>query len=225
LKFLTRHGYIYTNGSHWTQKHLNWLRSLEFYQPLLRDVFDSYFTQMQHCLQRLDSLDKEVRKLAESKPYKQIVSLMCCFYGIDILTAVTVVTEIFEFGRFSTPGELMSYLGLTCSENSSGQKEGKGSITKTGNKRVRRLLIEASWHYRHPYNANNKTLKKRRKGQPQWAIDIADKAAQRLRKRYWYLINQGKPPCVANVAIARELAGFIWALFKEYEVRRHKKAA
>lgn len=225
LKFLTRHGYIYTNGSHWTQKHLNWLRSLEFDQPLLRDVFDSYFTQMQHSLQRLDSLDKEVRKLAETKPYKQVVSLMCCFYGIDILTAATVVTEIFEFGRFSTPGELMSYLGLTCSENSSGQKEGKGSITKTGNKRVRRLLIEASWHYRHPYNANNKTLKKRRKGQPQWAIDIADKAARRLRKRYWYLINQGKPPCVANVAIARELAGFIWALFKEYELRRHKKAA
>jgi len=150
---------------------------------------------------------------------------MRCFHGIDTLTAITVITEIFEFGRFSTPGELMSYLGLTCSEDSSGQKERRGSITKAGNKRVRRLLIEASWHYRHPYITRSKVLRERRKDQPQWAIDIADKAGQRLRKRYWYLINHGKSPCVAAVAIARELAGFIWSLFNEYQIRNQGKAA
>jgi transposase len=225
LKFLVRHGYVYRDGNHWTLKHFRWLRSLEFDLLSLRDVFDSYFTEMQHCLQRLDSLDKEVVKLSESKPYKKIVGLLRCFHGIDTLSAITMITEIFEFGRFSTPGELMSYLGLTCSEDSSGQKERKGSITKAGNKRVRRLLIEASWHYRHPYVATSRSLKQRRKEQPQWAIDIADRAGQRLRKRYWYLINHGKAPCVAAVAIARELAGFIWSIFNEYEIRNQEEAA
>ena len=225
LKFLVRHGYVYRDGNHWTLKHFRWLRSLEFDLHSLRDVFDSYFTEMQHCLQRLDSLDKEVVKLSESKPYKEVVGLLRCFNGIDTLSAITVITEIFEFGRFSTPGELMSYLGLTCSEDSIGQKERKGSITKAGNKRVRRLLIEASWHYRHPYVATSRSLKQRRKEQPQWAIDIADRAGQRLRKRYWYLINHGKAPCVATVAIARELAGFIWSVFNEYEIRNQEEAA
>lgn len=225
LKFLTRHGYVYTDGNHWTLKHLRWLRTLVFEQPLLRDVFDGYFTEMQHCLQRLDSLDRDVETLSKSEPYREVVGLLRCFHGIDTLTAITVITEIFEFGRFSTPGELMSYLGLTCSEASSGDKDRKGSITKAGNKRVRRLLVEASWHYRHPYSTTSKALRERRKDQPQWAIDIADKAGQRLRKRYWHLVNNGKMPCKATVAVARELAGFIWSLFNEYQTRKQDKAA
>jgi len=225
LKFLTRHGYVYTDGEHWTQKHLRWLRSLEFEQPLLRDVFDSYFTEMQHCIQRLDSLDKQVEQLAQSEPYKETVGLLRCFHGIDTLTAIGIITEIFDFGRFSSPGELMSYLGLTPSESSSGEKQHKGPITKTGNKRVRRLLIEAAWHYRRPYIARSKALRQRRKDQPQWVIDIADRAGQRLRKRYWHLINSGKIPCKATVAIARELAGFIWSVFREYQIRNQEKAA
>lgn len=225
LKFLTRHGYLYSDGEHWTQKHLRWLRSLEFEQPLLRDVFDSYFTEMQHCIQRLDSLDKQVEQLAQSEPYKETVGLLRCFHGIDTLTAIGIITEIFDFGRFSSPGELMSYLGLTPSESSSGEKQNKGPITKTGNKRVRRLLIEAAWHYRHPYIARSKALRQRRKDQPQWVIDIADRAGQRLRKRYWHLINSGKIPCKATVAIARELAGFVWSVFREYQIRNQEKAA
>jgi transposase len=223
-KFLTRHGYIYMKGRHWTQKHLCWLRSLEFEQPLLRDVFDSYYTEMQHCMQRLASLDKQLEQLAQSQPYKEVVGLLRCFHGIETLTAITIITEIFNFGRFSNPRELMSYLGLTPSESSSGDKQKKGPITKTGNKRVRRLLLEASWHYRHPCNVS-KALRQRRKNQPQWAIDIADRAGQRLRKRYWYLTNRGKIPCKAAIAVARELAAFIWSLFREHQVRNIDKVA
>jgi transposase len=156
------------------------------------------------CKCAVIALDKEVEKLAESETYKEVVGLLRCFHGIDTLTAITIITEIFDFGRFSSPGELMSYLGLTCSESSTGEKEHKGSITKAGNKRVRRLLIEAAWHYRHPYISRSKALRQRRKDQPQWVIDIADRAGQRLRKRYWYLINRGKMPCKATVAVARE---------------------
>lgn len=224
LKLLVRHGYVYTKGAHWTQRHINWLGSLEFDQEILAETFDSYFAEMQHCQQRLAGLDARVRKLAESEPYKKVVGLLCCFYGIDTLTAITFMTEIFEFGRFSSPRDLMSYLGLTCAESSSGEKQRKGSITKTGNKRVRRLLIESSWHYRHA-SRPGQSLRSRRKGQPQWAIDIADRAAERLRKRYRYLIHRGKPPCVAVTAVARELAGFIWSLFKEYQRRNEKQAA
>ena len=224
LKFLTRHGYIYTEGDNWTCRHLRWLRSLEFEEPLLKEVFDSYFTEMQHCIQRLSSLAKQVEQLAESEPYRELVGLLKCFHGVQTLTAISIITEVFDFGRFSSPRDLMSYLGLTPLESSSGDKQKKGPITKSGNKRVRRLLVEVSWHYRHPYHIS-KTLRQRRNNQPQWVIDIADRAGHRLRKRYWYLINRGKMPCKAATAVARELVGFIWSVFREYELRNMEKAA
>jgi len=219
LKFLTRHGYVYRQGRHWTQRHIAWLRSLEFTEPMLKDVFESYFNQMIYCAGRLENLDKEVALLADSKEYKELVGLLCCYHGIDTLTAITIITEIFEFGRFESPRHLMSYLGLTPSEDSSGDKQKKGSITKTGNKRIRRLLNEASWHYRHMY-VPSAALKKRRKGQPKWAIEIADAAGRRLSKRHRYLIHKGKMPCKANIAVARELAGFIWFTITQYHARK-----
>ncbi len=218
VKLLTRHGYVYTEGDHWTQKHFRWMESLQFDIGRLREVFDSYFTELHHCMQRLESLNREVEVLAQEEPYKEIVGLLRCFHSIDTLTATTLVTELFDLGRFASPRELMSYLGLTPSEDSSGQKEKKGRITKTGNKRIRRVLVQASWNYRHPCKIGA-TLRKRRVGQPQWAIDIADRARHRLRKRYWHLINHGKTSCKATVAVARELVGFIWAVFREYEIR------
>jgi transposase len=224
LKFLTRHGYVYREGGHWTQKHITWLRALEFTESMLTNVFESYFDEMIYCIGRLKNLDREVEQLANSKEYKQTVGLLCCFHGISTLTAITVITEIFEFGRFESPRHLMSYLGLTPSENSSGEKQRKGAITKTGNKRIRRLLNETAWHYRHMY-APSTVLKKRRKGQPQWAVEIADAAGRRLSKRHRHLTNNGKIPCKANIAVARELAGFIWFMVTQYNARKNTKDA
>lgn len=222
LKFLTRHGYVYSNGHHWTQKHIAWLRTIEFTEPMLTSVFENYFNEMIYCIGRLEALDKEVELLAGSAEYKEIVGLLRCHHGIETLTAITIITEIFEFGRFESPRHLMSYLGLTPSEDSSGDKQKKGSITKTGNKRVRRLLNESAWHYRHRY-VPSAVLKKRRKGQPQWAIDIADAAGRRLSKRHRHLVNNGKMPCKANIAVARELAGFIWFTVTQYHARKNTK--
>ena len=224
LKFLSRHGYVYREGYHWTQKHIAWLRAIEFSEPMLTSVFENYFNEMIYCIGRLKALDKEVELLADSEEYKEIVGLLRCFHGIDTLTAVTILTEIFEFGRFESPRHLMSYLGLTPSEDSSGDKQKKGSITKTGNKRVRRLLNEAAWHYRHRY-VPSKALKQRRKGQPQWAVEIADAAGRRLSKRHRHLVNNGKMPCKANIAVARELAGFIWFAVTQYHARNNTKGA
>jgi len=224
IKFLTRHGYVYTDGRHWTKKHIAWLRTIEFADSMLTNVFDSYFNDMIYCVQRLEELDKQVGLLADSQPYKKIVGLLCCLHGVDTLTAITILTEIFAFGRFESPRHLMSYLGLTPSEDSSGDKQKKGGITKAGNKRIRRLLNETAWHYRHRYVPST-VLKKRRKDQPKWAIDIADAAGRRLSKRHRYLINKGKMPCKANIAVARELAGFIWFIVIQYEARKNVKDA
>lgn len=222
LKLLTRHGFVYHDGNHWTQKHIAWIRAVKFEEPMLTKAFGNYFDEMIYCIGRLENIDREVEILAESEEYKEIVELMCCFHGIKTLTAITVLTEIFEFGRFETPRQLMSYLGLTPSEDSSGEKEKKGSITKAGNKRVRRLLNETAWHYRHRY-VPSKTLKKRREGQPQWAVEIADTAGRRLSKRHRDLINKNKMPCKANIAVARELAGFIWFMMTQYQARKNIK--
>jgi len=224
LKLLTRHGYVYTDGRHWTQKHITWLRTVEFAESTLTNVFENYFNEMIYCIGRLENLDKEVGLLAGSPEYKEIVGLLCCYHGIDTLTAITIITEIFEFGRFESPRHLMSYLGLTPSEDSSGENQKKGAITKAGNKRIRRLLNETSWHYRHRY-VPSAALKKRRKGQPQWAIEIADTAGRRLSTRHRYLTNKGKMPCKANIAVARELAGFIWFTVTQYQARKNTNDA
>ncbi len=224
VKFLTRHGYIYRDGRHWTKKHFQWLGSLQFDESKLREVFDHYSVQLQHCMQRLETLDKEVKSLAESSDYKEIVGLLRCFRGIDTLTAITLITEIIDFGRFSSPRKLMHYLGLVPSEYSSDETHKRGGITKTGNKRVRRLLVESSWHYRHRAWVS-KDLKRRRQDQPEWGIAIADQAMSRLHKRYWRLQDRGKLPSKVVVAIARELAGFIWAVLREHQLRQEGQAA
>lgn len=224
LGLLTRHGYIFRAGNNWTQKHIAWIRTIQFTDPMLTKVLDDYFAHMIYCTGRLENLDKELGLLAGTDKYKDTVGLLRCFHGIDTVTAITVIAEIFEFGRFETARHLMSYLGLTPSEESSGEKQRKGAITKAGNRRVRRLLNESAWHYRHRY-CPSKALKERREGQPAWAIGIADAAGRRLSKRHRDLVNNGKMKCKANIAVARELAGFIWAIMTEYQARQNVKDA
>jgi len=177
---------------------------------------------MRHCLQRVKTLDRELEKLAQSEDYREVVGILRCFYRIETLTAISIIAEVFDFGRFASARAFMSYIGLTPSESSSGEKEHKGPITKTGNKRARRLLTEAAWHHRHGHTVST-ALRKRREGQPQWAIDIADRAWVRLRKRYRRLVHRGKLPCKVTTVVARELAGFIWSVLVEYEARKKRK--
>jgi transposase len=222
LKFLTRHGFIYTKGKTWTQKHKDWLTSVRFDQPLLQEVYQNYLEELTICNHHLSQLDKEVMHLSESQPYRELVGLLRCCRGIDTLTAISLLTEIFDFGRFATARELMSYLGLTPSEDSSGESRRRGNIGKNGNKRARRLLSEAAWHYRHPYKVGQ-VLRRRRENQPGWAIAMADKAGYRLSRRFSRLVNRGKVPCKAVIAVARELSGFIWAMLRTHEAYQASK--
>jgi transposase len=136
-----------------------------------------------------------------------------CFRGIDTLTPMCLVAELHSFMRFDSARGLMAYLGLVPSEHSSGGKEHRGEITKTGNRHVRRLLIEAAWHYRH--RPSTLSLTKRRQGQPPRVVAIADKAMQRLNRRFTRMLERGTPRPKVVVAIARELTGFVWAAMRQ----------
>jgi transposase len=120
-RLLVRHGCIYQDGSLWTGKHAAWLQTLVFDQPRVRTVFEEYRSELEHCDQRLESLDKQLAQLATSERYREAVAALRCFRGIDTLTAITLLTEIYSFGRFSSPRALMAYLGVTPSEHSSGE--------------------------------------------------------------------------------------------------------
>jgi transposase len=210
-KWLLRHGMVYGAGRKaWTKAHRQWLRTLCFDNVIERMTFDEYLLGVEHLEERLARLDEQLEVVAQHERYREPIAYLRCFRGIDTVTAVGIVAELHDFRRFHSPRELMSYVGLTASEHSSGEKDKRGGITKAGNSHVRRLLVEASWHYRHRPSVGHR-LRKRREGQPTSVICIADKAQQRLNRRYRRLTERGKNPNVALVAVARELVGFIWA--------------
>ncbi len=213
LKFLLRRGLYYSQGQHWTLRHLEWLGAVRLEDALAQEVLTRYVRELSHRQERLAELDQRVEAVAQEAPYRQSVGWLRCLQGMDTLTALTVLAELYTLDRFASPRKLMGYLGLTPSEDSSGPTVRRGPITKAGNRRVRRLLIEAGWHQRHRGTAS-KALKARRKGQPAWVVAIAEKAQERLHRRYWRLSARGKPANQVVTAVARELAGFVWALLQ-----------
>jgi len=210
-KLLLRRGMVYGGGKKaWTQTHRKWLRTLQFDHASDQAAFDDYLLAIEQVEERIKTLEQRMQATAESEPYAKPVGWLRCFRGIDTVTALSLVAELHGIERFPSPRELMAYLGLVPSEHSSAERSRRGAITKAGNSHARRLLVEASWHYRHPPGLGL-ALKERRTGQPAAVIAIADKAQQRLYRRQRHLVARGKLPTQAVVAAARELSGFIWA--------------
>jgi transposase len=166
---------------------------------------------------RLQELDARLAEIAETEPYREPVGWLRCFRGIDTLTAMLILAELHDFRRFASAPALMAYLGLVPGEDSSGEKHRRGRITRTGNALVRRLLVETAWHYQHRPSVGV-ALTRRRKGQPARVIAIADRAQQRLCRRFRKLAAEHKPAPKVAVAIARELAGFLWAALQPVSV-------
>jgi transposase len=208
-KLLLRKGLHYS-GRNWTSDHQRWIDSLTWAQPAERVVVDDYLLAIEQLGTRLSELDARLGEIAETEPYQERVGWLRCFRGIDTLTAMLILAELHDFRRFQSPRALMAYLGLVPGEDSSGEKHRRGRITRTGNALVRRLLVETAWHYQHRPSIGV-GLTRRRKGQPGRVIAIADKAQQRLCRRFRRLMEQHKPAPKVVVAIARELAGFLWA--------------
>jgi transposase len=210
-KLLLRRGLVYGVGKKaWTAAHRQWLRSLQFDHASDRAVLQDYLLAIEQIEERLKTLEQQLTMAADSEPFRQPVQWLRCFRGIDTVTGLTVVAELHGIERFQSPRELMAYVGLVPSEHSSSDRTRRGGITKAGNGHARRVLIEASWHYRHPPRVGV-ALQQRRKGQPPAVIAIADKAQQRLYRRQRHLLARGKKPTQAVVACARELTGFLWA--------------
>lgn len=208
-KMLLRRGMIW-NRTNWTQAHQAWMGKLRFDHPADQLVFQDYLLAIQHLEERLKRLDQALEAVMEEERYQKPVAALRCFQGIDTVSAVAIVAELHDFGRFRSARELMGYLGLVPSEDTSSEKRRLGSITKAGNSHVRRLLVESAWHYRHPPRLY-KSLRERRTGQSPVVIAVADKAAGRLYRKFQKFQARGKGSTKAVVAVARELAGFIWA--------------
>jgi transposase len=215
-KLLLRRGLHYS-GRNWTQAHRRWIDSLEWTQSAERVVIDDYLLAIDHLEARLIEFDARLAEIAQTDPYRDPVGWLRCFRGLDTLTAMLILAELHDFRRFQTPRALMAYVGLVPGEDSSGERHRRGRITRTGNALVRRLLVEAAWHYQHRPGIGL-SLARRRQGQPGHVIAIADKAQQRLCRRFRRLAEQHKPAPKVAVAIARELAGFLWAALQPASV-------
>jgi transposase len=211
-KFLLRRHCIYRQTKHhWGSRHVAWLEQLRFDDAMSQATFDSYFLAVQQLEERQRQLDQRLAEFGAQEPYREAVAALRCFKGIDTVTAVCLVAELHDFRRFRSPRQLAAYVGLVPSEDSSGDRERRGPITKSGNRHVRRLLVEAAWHHRHR-PALSAPLRARREGQPARVLAIADRAQERLAARYRRMSEHGKVHPKTIVAMARELCGYLWAV-------------
>jgi transposase len=212
-KLLLRHDVRYDGGGeNWTQRHRDWLGRVELPDRGAQVTLLDYLGAIDALVVRRDALEATIAELVPGSPWAHTVAGLRCLRGIDTLTAVGLCAEIGDFARFARAGQLASYLGVVPSEDSSGDRRRLGAITKTGSRHARRLLIEAAWHYRRP-PARGDALKRRQAGQSAHVIALAWKAQQRLHRTWRRLdTERGKRRTIVAVAVARELAGFCWAI-------------
>jgi transposase len=209
-KLLLRHDVRYEDtASAWTVAHRGWLTRLDLGERGAQITLLEYLGAIDAIVIRRDALEKTIAGLIPGSPWEQTVARFRC---LDTLSAVGLCAEVGEFERFRKAGQLMSYLGLTPSEDTSGEKRRQGAISKTGSRHARRLLVEAAWHYRRA-PAKGQALRRRQDGQPAHIIEISWQAQRRLHNVWQRLDTQrGKRPTIVAVAVAHELTGFCWAL-------------
>lgn len=210
--FLLRHGQRYTTGkSKWTQAHWRWLERLRFSQPVQQIVLQEYIDCVKQQQLRVKELELEMAGAMENWRLAPVVEGLMALRGCRVITAMTIVAELGDITRFDTPRQLMAFLGLVPTEDSSGPRRHRGGITKTGNGHVRRVLIEAAWCYRFPAK-KSAPLQRRAEKSSMTVQAIAWKAQKRLCARYRHLNRRGLMSVKISTAIARELCGFIWAI-------------
>ena len=211
---LLRNNINYKGTANWSQKHLRWLTEFVLPHPAQHIVLQEFLHTITERISRLERLDNELTHHVHQWRYYPVVKAIQAMRGVRLLVATGVVAELGDLTRFDHPRKLMSYLGLVPSEHSSGGKRHIGAITKCGNGRARRLLVEGAHTYRYAANIST-DMQKRQEGLPKDIIDIAWKAQLRLCKRYKKMIAKGKHYNLVVTAIAREMIAYIWAIAKE----------
>ena len=210
-KLLLRRGLHY-RGRNWTRAHRQWIdESGRGRTPPNAAVVDDYLLAIDHVEARLLELDARLADIADTEPYREPVGWLRCFRGIDTLTAMLILAELHDFRRFPSPRALMAYLGLVPGEDSSGEKHRRGRITRTGNALVRRLLVETAWHYQHRPSVGVALTRRRQGTAGPGHCDCGQGAAATVSPLPDVWRHEHKPAPKIAVAIARELAGFLWA--------------
>jgi transposase len=212
--FLLRLGLHYGGKKTWTKTHMSWLASQKLDHAEQRIAFEEMLLAVRQAQERIARLEEAIRTAVPDWSLAKVVDALMVMRGIDMISATGFLAEIGDLSRFRTPRELMAYLGLVPSEHSTGDTVRRGGITKTGNGRARRILVECSWSYRHPPRVGKKKQDKVAAA-PRRVSEIAWKAQNRLYGRYRALTRRGKLKTVVITAIARELSGFIWAINRE----------
>jgi transposase len=211
---LLRQGLHYPGKKTWGKAHLTWLASQKLEHRERRIAFEEMMLAVRQAQERIARLEEAIRSALPEWSLAEMVTALMAMRGIDLISATTLLAEIGDLSRFQTPRELMGYLGLVPSEDSTGDTVKRGPITKTGNRRARRTLVECSWSYQHPPRVG-KQKQEKVAAAPRAVREIAWKAQCRLSARYRALIRRGKLKNVAVTAVARELAAFIWAIGRE----------
>ncbi len=210
--FLLRLGKPYPERKKtWSKVHVSWIASQKLEHPQQRLVLEEMMLAMRQAQERQQRLEQAIAAAVPEWSLAEVVTALRAMRGIDLISAATLLAEIGDLSRFRTPTELMAYLGLVPSEDSTGDVIKRGSITKAGNRRARRMLVECAWSYQHPPRVGPAKQPKVDAAPPA-VREIAWKAQCRLYRRYRALIRKNKLKTVAIVAVARELAGFIWAV-------------
>ena len=218
LAFVLRQGKRFEGGkTYWTIAHLKWLRTLEL-SALQRETLDEYLLTYEYLTEKINRFDERIEELASTERYEKKVKHMSCLLGIKTHTALSMIVEVGDFERFEKAPKFASFLGLVPSEDSSDTRVNRYSITKAGNSHLRRLLVEAAQSYtRGTIGHKSVALKQRQQGNPPEIVAYADKANERLRRRFYKMtLNRGVNRNVATTAIARELACFIWGMMTEH---------
>ena len=223
-KFLLRHGHRPPEGMlAWTKKHMAWISSqVKFQQAALEATLSDYVHEVEHAASRIERLEKAIDEVLVKMPasLRAVVEGLQALRGVAQVTAVTIVSEIGNFSRFTAARKLMSYSGLVSSEHSSGNRIQRGRITKTGNSHLRRVLVEAAWAYQHGPRAGGSVLKRQQHLQVSAETkEIAWKAQNRLHKRYKNLAARDKNKNQVVTAVGRELLGFIWSIAVQIEAK------
>ena len=210
--FLLKHAANSYSAKPWTARYRQWLAGRRFPHEAQQIAFQSYLNAMEQALSRRAELEAELRELVPRWSLGALVDALQALRGVALVIAVTLVAEVGDMRRFSSPKQLMAYLGVTPGEHSSGGSVRPRGITKAGNGSVRRLLYEAAWSYRLTPKVGSHMQQHMPRGISQDVKDIAWKAQLRLCKRYRQLLARGKKSQVAITAVARELIGFMWSI-------------
>jgi transposase len=218
LALVLRQGLKFTEGrDHWTKIHLRWLKSLEL-GGMEQETLAEYLLTYDYLVDKLKRFERRIEEIASLVEYRGRVQKLCCLLGIKTLTALSVIVEIGDFSRFATANHFTSYLGLVPGEHSSGEKQKRTGITKAGNNHVRWILVEsAQCIVRGQVGHKSVALRKRQEGNDPNVIAYADKANERMRRKFYRMVLTNKSPRnVAVTAIAREMACFIWGLMTDH---------